>query len=803
MVKQTYSKIMYAKKNKKNINNVDTGEDNYEAVVKKTKKRKNDITNENTNIENKSKKRKLATTEEESVSHKKLKKKVKGITVLENNTELHVTEDNSMNNMPTTKNTKRKNNTAKTLSTEATNLDIDDKPEVVTKTSKKSKKKTKTIEDESKDTKTDIDAVGTDPGEGVSHTKHYNNSNISNDMVVDSNKEQVMNSTKQLMHQEVDIIDIKTDNVNEDNEKVVTISIKDIAGMDSDWDENILLKQLEKRVEKKDITKEKRVCINWPEVDLIELVERMEVGIPENDLKPFMKTAEELEWEKIAFKNYTIEDCKKTWLYVLKKIRKYRILKEVLEDAKKWVTTARFKKKPTKVQRHPDMPRRPLSAYFIFYLKEKDALQVEHPGIDATELAKYCAQKFKLLPAEKMQKYEKLAKKNKEEYEQKMKEFYELHPEFKVTKEPKPKKIKSPKPVKEKPPPKPPKPPKQKIPKRPLSAFQYFHNAEVSKNPVEDQDKTAIREINREKWREMPDDKKMEWITFAESETVRYEEEMQEYVKNHPDYITNEKKPQLSKEDLLVKERMSGKPSKPPVTAYNYFARLMLHSDEIKDVPVRDRLVFVSNQWKKCSDEEKKRYKELFEKEIEKYNQAFAAYLETLSEADRKLELLKSHPKRRKSEDEKSKKESKSKKPLKKKVEPKPEKKKMNNKVLDKKPEKIAEKPRKLVEPEQPPISPYRYFATLYKGEGSASQAWKELSAEEKKKYEDELVDKKRAYILDFEKFLKSMTKEELEKYSNSRKKLNNQKHEEEDEEEEETSDSDDNSEDESGEENN
>ncbi|XP_056645983.1 nucleolar transcription factor 1-A-like [Diorhabda sublineata] len=794
---------MYAKKNKKNINNVDTGEDNYEAVVKKTKKRKNDITNENTNIENKSKKRKLATREEESVSHKKLKKKVKGITVLENNTELHVTEDNSMNNMPTTKNTKRKNNAAKTLSTETTNLDIGDKPEVVTKTSKKSKKKTKTIEDEFKDTKTDIDAVGSDPGEGVSYTKHYNNSNISNDMVVDNNEEQVMNSTKQLMHQEVDIIDIKTDNVNEDNEKVVTISIKDIAGMDSDCDENILLKQLERRVEKKDITKEKRVCINWPEVDLIELVERMEVGIPENDLKPFMKTAEELEWEKIAFKNYTIEDCKKTWLYVLKKIRKYRILKEVLEDAKKWVTTARFKKKPTKVQRHPDMPRRPLSAYFIFYLKEKDALQVEHPGIDATELAKYCAQKFKLLPAEKMQKYEKLAKKNKEEYEQKMKEFYELHPEFKVTKEPKPKKIKSPKPVKEKPPPKPPKPPKQKIPKRPLSAFQYFHNAEVSKNPVEDQDKTAIREINREKWREMPDDKKMEWITFAESETVRYEEEMQEYVKNHPDYITNEKKPQLSKEDLLVKERMSGKPSKPPVTAYNYFARLMLHSDEIKDVPVRDRLVFVSNQWKKCSDEEKKRYKELFEKEIEKYNQAFAAYLETLSEADRKLELLKSHPKRRKSEDEKSKKESKSKKPLKKKVEPKPEKKSMYNKVLDKKPEKIAEKPRKLVEPEQPPISPYRYFATLYKGEGSASQAWKGLSTDEKKKYEDELVDKKRAYILDFEKFLKSMTKEELEKYSNSRKKLNNQKHEEEDEEEEETSDSDDNSEDESGEENN
>lgn len=793
---------MYSKKNKKNVNNVDTVEDSSDAVAKKTKKRKNEITNENTNIENKSKKRKLATMEEESVSPKKSKKKLKSITVLENNTEMHVAKDDSVNNISTTKNSKRKNNAVKTVSAETVTLDIAEKTEVVTKAFKKGKKKTKISEDEPKDTKIEIDVVDTDPGEGVSHSKYSNNSNTSDDTRIEGSEDQVMNSTKQVMHQEVDIIDIKTDNVNEDNEKVVTISIKDIEGMDSDWDENDLLKQLERRVEKKDVTKEKRVCIDWPEVDLIELVERMEVSIPENDLKPFMKRADELEWDKIAFKNYSIEDCKKTWLYVLKKIRKYRILKEVLEDAKKWVTTARFKKKPTKVQRHPDMPRRPLSAYFIFYLKEKDALQVEHPGTDATELAKYCAQKFKLLPAEKLLKYEKLAKKNKEEYEQKLKEFYELHPEFKVTKEPKPKKIKCPKPVKEKPPPKPPKPPKQKIPKRPLSAFQYFHNAEVSKNPVEDQDKAAIREINREKWRDMPDDKKMEWITFAESETVKYEEEMQEYVKNHPDYITNEKKPQLTKEDLLVKERMSGKPGKPPVTAYNYFARLMLHSDEIKDVPVRDRLVFVSNQWKKCNEEEKKHYKDLFDKEIEKYNQDFAAYLETLSEADRKLELLKSHPKRRKSEDEKSKKESKPKKPSKKKVETKPEKKKINNKVSDKKSEKITEKPRKLVEPEQPPISSFRYFAKLYKGEGSASQAWKALSAEEKKKYEDELVDKKRAYILDFEKFLKSMTKEQLENYSNSRKKLNDQKHEEEDEEDEETSDSEDNSEDESGEEN-
>lgn len=90
---------------------------------------------------------------------------------------------------------------------------------------------------------------------------------------------------------------------------------------------------------------------------------------------------------------------------------------------------------------------------------------------------------------------------------------------------------------------------------------------------------------------------------------------MKEYIKNHPEYIhTSQNKPQLTKEELLVKERVSGKPPKPPVSAYNLFSRMLMHSEDIKTVPVKERLVFVSNQWKECTEEEKKNYKELFDK---------------------------------------------------------------------------------------------------------------------------------------------------------------------------------------------
>lgn len=60
----------------------------------------------------------------------------------------------------------------------------------------------------------------------------------------------------------------------------------------------------------------------------------------------------------------------------------------------------------------------------------------------------------------------------------------------------------------------------------------------------------------------------------------------------------------------------------------------------------------------------------------------------------------------------------------------------------------------------------------MYDGEEPASQTWKTLSPEQKKVYEDELVKKKQAYIVDFENFLKSLSKEELEAFSNSRRRI-------------------------------
>lgn len=79
--------------------------------------------------------------------------------------------------------------------------------------------------------------------------------------------------------------------------------------------------------------------------------------------------------------------------------------------------------------------------------------------------------------------------------------------------------------------------------------------------------------------------------------------------------------------------------------------------------------------------------------------------------------------------------------------------------------------------------SALKYFTTLYDGGEPASQAWKALLPEQRKVYEDELVKKKQAYIVDFENFLKSLTKEELEAFSNSRRRTKKESEDDDDEE--------------------
>lgn len=57
----------------------------------------------------------------------------------------------------------------------------------------------------------------------------------------------------------------------------------------------------------------------------------------------------------------------------------------------------------------------------------------------------------------------------------------------------------------------------------------------------------------------------------------------------------------------------------------------------------------------------------------------------------------------------------------------------------------------------------------LYTGDDEPKKAWKALSNDEKKQYEIRVKKLQTAYMVEFEKFLKGLTKEQLTAFKNAR----------------------------------
>ena len=50
-----------------------------------------------------------------------------------------------------------------------------------------------------------------------------------------------------------------------------------------------------------------------------------------------MCRARKLDWEQIKFKDYSAEECKKYWEHIQARIRRFRILAEMIPDARAWL----------------------------------------------------------------------------------------------------------------------------------------------------------------------------------------------------------------------------------------------------------------------------------------------------------------------------------------------------------------------------------------------------------------------------------------------------------------------------------
>ena len=165
------------------------------------------------------------------------------------------------------------------------------------------------------------------------------------------------------------------------------------------------------------------------------LLDRIEAQLPKDDHVKYDSRARKLDWKKIEWEECAADDCRKLWFHIQDKIRRFRILHELIPDARTWVAhpwTNFYKSKDH--NRHPDMPKKPLSMYMLFYSEMREEILKTDPSMSMPEVAKACSEKYQKLSDKKKNRYKQRCDEMRKEYEAKMEEFYRNHPDLKPVK---------------------------------------------------------------------------------------------------------------------------------------------------------------------------------------------------------------------------------------------------------------------------------------------------------------------------------------------------------------------------------
>uniref|UniRef100_A0A9J7X2G2 Upstream binding transcription factor, like n=1 Tax=Cyprinus carpio carpio TaxID=630221 RepID=A0A9J7X2G2_CYPCA len=323
------------------------------------------------------------------------------------------------------------------------------------------------------------------------------------------------------------------------------------------------------------------VADTWSKEDCLTLLERIRSLLPDGDTMKYKTTESHFDWEKVGFGGFTGDMCKQKWQKVSTEVRKYRTMTELIVDATEHVKNP-YKGK--KLKTHPDFPKKALTPYFRFFMEKRAKYAKIHPEMSNLDLTKILSKKYKELPEKKKLKYIQEFQREKEAFEKNMARFKEDHPDLIEERK------------------------KSDLPEKPKTPQQLWYNHEkkafMKVHPEVSQ--KDLKEALRRQWSQLPDKKRLKWISKALELQKQYESLLIKGIKD-----IEHVKSVLTKAERQLKDKFDGRPTKPPPNGYSlYCAELMV---TMKDVPSTERMVLCSKKWKLMTQKEK----DMFQKQCE------------------------------------------------------------------------------------------------------------------------------------------------------------------------------------------
>ncbi|GAV07461.1 hypothetical protein RvY_17291 [Ramazzottius varieornatus] len=384
---------------------------------------------------------------------------------------------------------------------------------------------------------------------------------------------------------------------------------------------------------------EERQILDWSLSDVKELLSKMQAALPRNDRVSFAKRVTKLKWEEITAGEHSAEECRAQWDKIVKNVRTFRNLSEILQDAMTWVNDPQSSVIPKET--FPDYPKMPLAQFMKYKNKIYGKLKAKYPELDVAGLNQKIRKRFEKLSEEEKNQMNEEYKAEMDEYHRQLEIFRKNHPEYAV--QPKgskghgnvngkrtrgPRKLRGP-----------------DLPKTPFD--MYFQSRATDVEP--ETDTKALKETLKAKWDGMSDKRKTKYIEQAIADQKRYKEELAKFSEEHPEFVVKRLKPRVTKADNKVLSETYGRPKMPAgQNGYSTFCAEyhQQHGNEPRAEGNKSWMKDAADAWKALSNEEKSEYQTRIKKEWEDYRAECEEYLSNVPEERREEEraILKCEP---------------------------------------------------------------------------------------------------------------------------------------------------------------
>lgn len=274
--------------------------------------------------------------------------------------------------------------------------------------------------------------------------------------------------------------------------------------------------------------------------------------------------------------------------------KKRKSLSSTTPPSQKADSSSSSKKKSKKDK---NAPKKPLTSYMLFMSTMRSKIKEQNPDMNFADLSRAVAKDFKALTPDGKQKYEDMAKADKERYANEMKNY--TPPSDEEVDE---KRKKDP-----------------NAPKRGLTAYNFFCR-EMREKVKEENPDASFGDLSRivgGKYKSLSEEELKKWNAKAKLDQVRYKEEMKDYVPA--------KNTSSGKKSKPIKDKNAPKKN---LTSYLLFAGV--NREKIKqknpDLSFADLSRSVGQQFKSLSAEDREKWNARAEKDKERYTQEMKEY---------------------------------------------------------------------------------------------------------------------------------------------------------------------------------